>query len=608
MMAPYAVGHLKMSFLLEELGYSLTSEDRFKMYLTNTLEMNELEHTRLPGMSSLSEESHLAGRIKREKPILVILGNPPYSVSSANRSEFIDKEMDVYKKDVQGEKNLQPLSDDYIKFIRFAHWKIDNTGAGLIGMITNNGYLSGLIHRGMRKRLLESFNEIYILNLHGNSRIGEKCPDGTKDENVFDIQQGVSIALFVKNEGSKEAGRVFYHDLFGLQDIKYEYLKENNKDTTQWTELKPVEPYYFLVKKDFTHQGEYDKFVSISEIFDAFSTGVTTHRDHFVIGFTKDEIRQRMRTFTSDLPDDLVSQGLDLQDTKDWKLKDAREKVKKIDWQNYIRECSYRPFDDRIICYLPDLMNRSRWDLMQNFFDENMGLLISRQQNKTGFYHAFVSENIADKHCIGDQSFIFPLYLYPDKNKDKLLNHNNHQERHPNIKPEFYKILEQLYNKRPDPEEILYYIYGILYSNIYRKKYAEFLKIDFPKIPFVKNLEIFDQIAGLGKRLVSLHLLKSPTLDTPITKYQGTGDNRVKEIKYHEIEKKVFINKTQFFEEIDKEVWEYQIGGYQVCCKWLKDRKDRILTLDEIKHYCRFSTSLYQTIEIQKEIDLIKIA
>ena len=219
MMAPYAVGHLKMSFLLEELGYQLKKDDRFKLYLTNTLEMEELPETQLPGMASLSEESHLAGKVKKEKSILVILGNPPYSVSSVNKSDFIEKEMGLYKEGVRDEKNIQPLSDDYIKFIRFAHWKIDQAGEGVIGMITNNSYLSGLIHRGMRKELLKSFNEIYILNLHGNSRIGEKCPDGSKDENVFDIMQGVSIALFIKSKSQKAKGKVFYQDVFGITTV-----------------------------------------------------------------------------------------------------------------------------------------------------------------------------------------------------------------------------------------------------------------------------------------------------------------------------------------------------------------------------------------------------
>ena len=254
MMAPYAIGHLKMSFLLEELGYRLQKDDRVKLYLTNTLEMEELAQTELPGMASLSQESHLAGKVKKEQPILVILGNPPYSKISVNKSEFIEHEMQVYKEDVLKEKNIQPLSDDYIKFIRFAHWKIDREGKGIIGVITNNSYLSGLIHRGMRKKLFESFDEIYILNLHGSSRFGEKSPDGSKDENVFDIQQGVSIALFIKKEKQGKPCRVLYQNVYGLRESKYEYLSKSDFHTTAWAELKPLEPYYFFVEKDFSLQ------------------------------------------------------------------------------------------------------------------------------------------------------------------------------------------------------------------------------------------------------------------------------------------------------------------------------------------------------------------
>src|SRR4030066_2068995 len=336
MMAPYAVGHLKMSFLLEELGYRLQKDDRVKLYLTNTLEMEELAQTELPGMVSLSEESHLAGIVKKEQPILVILGNPPYSVSSVNKSDFIEQEMELYKRDVREEKNIQPLSDDYIKFIRFAHWKIDRDGKGIIGMITNNSYLSGLIHRGRRKRLLDSFSEIYILNLHGNSRIGEKCPDGSKDENVFDIQQGVSIVLFIKKEQKGKACKVFYQDVYGLRERKYTYLGIYDIHKTAWKKLNPVEPYYFFVEKDFSLQQSYDKLLSIQDIFIFSSSGVTPHRDHFVVGFTKEEIKQRMRTFTSDLPNEIVRQGLDLKDTADFKLKEAREKLKKEDWKESI--------------------------------------------------------------------------------------------------------------------------------------------------------------------------------------------------------------------------------------------------------------------------------
>src|SRR3989339_390430 len=410
MMAPYAIGHLKMSFLLEELGYKLKDDDRFKLYLTNTLEMEELPpQTRMPTVASLSEESHLADKVKKQQPILVILGNPPYSVSSANISDSFEAEMKLYKEDVRDEKNIQPLSDDYIKFIRFAHWKIDKGGMGVIGMITNNSYLSGLIHRGMRKKLLESFNEIYILNLHGNSRIGEKCPDGSKDENVFDIQQGVSVALFIKDKHQKDLGKIFYQDVYGSRGEKYNYLDTHDIKSTKWEKLKPNKPYYFFVKKDFSHQASYDKFWGIHEIFIRSSSGVKTHRDHFVIGFTKDEIKQKMLTFTGNLPNEVVRQGLDLKDTHDFKLKEARDKVKKEDWGKSIIPYSYRPFDNRFICYRPELIDRDRYEVMQHFFEDNLGLVLMRKPIPDKLTQVMVSKNILDTNFYAYQTYTFPL-------------------------------------------------------------------------------------------------------------------------------------------------------------------------------------------------------
>jgi predicted helicase len=617
MMAPYAIGHLKMSFLLEELGYKLQEDDRFKLYLTNTLEMEELAQTKLPGMASLSEESHLAGKVKKEQPILVILGNPPYSVSSANKSDFIEREMALYKEDVRDEKNIQPLSDDYIKFIRFAHWKIEQAGKGVIGMITNNSYLSGLIHRGMRKKLLESFNEIYILNLHGNSRIGEKCPDGSKDENVFDIQQGVTIALFIKEKNQKGLGKIFYHDVFGLREKKYDYLASYNIKSTQWEKLSPSEPYYFFVIKDFSHQAGYDKFWSIPEIFIQSSSGVKTHRDHFVVGFTKDEIKQRMLTFTSNLPDEIVRQGLDLKDTLDFKLKEVRDKLRKDAWGNSITPYSYRPFDNRFICYRPELIDRDRYDVMQYFLKDNLGLVTMRQYvyDSVEIYN-YVScvQNITDnRYFVSNRGIcsIFPLFLYPEKSSSEKRSSvrnlmlfepkTDYEARKPNLSPALIEQLIKHFIKSPSPEQIFFYIYAILYSNIYRTKYAEFLKIDFPRIPFTKDYKLFSKMSEHGERLVDLHLLKSPELNSPIAKFQGKGDNKVEKLRYESA--RLFINENQYFEGIEPEVFEYQIGGYQVCEKWLKDRKDRKLSLDDIKHYCNVVTAIQKTIKIQKVID-----
>lgn len=616
MMAPYAVGHLKMSFLLEELGYKLQANDRFKLYLTNTLEMEELAQTELPGMASLSEESHLAGKVKKEQPILVILGNPPYSVSSANKSGFIEKEMELYKEDVRSERNIQPLSDDYIKFIRFAHWKIEKAGQGVIGLITNNSYLSGLIHRGVRKSLLGSFNEIYVLNLHGNSRIGEKCPDGGKDENVFDIQQGVSIALLIKDKEQKGLGKIFYQDVYGLRKRKYDYLNRHDVVSTKWESLQPYEPYYFFTEKDFAEKARYDNFLPTSEIFVSFSEGIKTHRDHFVVGFAKEEIKQRIQLFLSKLPDEIVARSLSLEDTENWNLSEARELLARDEDKNsYYKEVSYRPFDIRHIYYNPILIDRPRTDIMQHMIEENIGLNLTRRLRDPEWQHVYVTQSMTDKTLLSsrDNSYLFPLYLYHQKDKPNKRSFGSammlfepkadYAVKMPNLSPLLVEKLTKEFKKAPSPEEIFYYIYAVLYSGAYRTKYAEFLKIDFPRVPFTKGHKLFKRMGDYGEKLVNLHLLKSAELDTPIARFQGKSNDRVEKLRYEK--GKLYINKDQYFEGIPPEVWEYQIGGYQVCDKWLKDRKGRILSFEEAKHYCKIVTALRTTMLLQARIDSI---
>lgn len=640
MMAPYAIGHIKMSFLLEELGYRMSEDDRCKFYLTNTLDMEELDQSAVPGLSSLSDESHLAGKVKKEQPILVVLGNPPYSVSSANKSKFIDgyyikeKErvdkrgrrrtlntyikgiLDDYKKAVSSEGNIQPLSDDYIKFIRFAHWKIDNAGKGVIGMITNNSYLSGLIHRGMRKSLLESFNEIYILNLHGNSRLGEKSPDGSKDENVFDIMQGVAIAIFVKDKKKKGLGKVFYQDIYGLRGEKFDFLAGNHTDSTEWTELKPDEPHYFFVKKDFAERDKYDSFYPITDIFSVFSEGVKTHRDNFVVGFTKSEIVNRLRLIKGNLPDETVKEALQLTDTGDWNFSEARKKVKNIHLDEEIYDYAYRPFDVRKICYEPAFIDRDRMDVMQNLLNrDNIGLNLTRRLRDPEWRHVFCTTAITDKTLLSsrDNCYFFPLYIYTPKGKSKkgslgvLMLFEPLAEygvKKSNLSVALMNGLEKAYEKRPTPEDVFYYIYALLYSETYRAKYAEFLKIDFPRIPFTKDHVLFSTLATHGKRLADLHSMKSAELDSPIAKFQGKGEDKVDKPRYNEAEHRVYINETVYFDGVTPGVWEYKIGGYQVCEKWLKDRKGQKLDGD-FRHYCRIVTAIQKTIEVQREIDEI---
>jgi len=605
LVAPYTVGHFKVSMVLEEMGYRFKEDERFKFYLTNTLEMKE------PGEISflidLTREGQEAKRIKEEVPILVVLGNPPYSVSSENKSEFIENLMDDYKEDVRNERNIQPLSDDYIKFIRFAHWKIAQAGKGILGFITNNSYLSGIIHRGMRRKLQETFDEIYILNLHGSSRIGEKTPEGGKDENVFDIQQGVAIVIYMKLEKPQKEKKIYYADLWGPRSEKYDYLMKNDIKTTKWQKLEPVAPYFFFVPKDFALQPEYEKFWKVTEIFSECSFGVTTARDHFVVGFTNEEIIQRVRVFTGDLSDDLVKQGLKLKDTGTWKLAQAKQRIRDQRHEDHVHRYAYRPFDNRWIYYDSSLIERDRKEIMKHIINsENLGLNLTRRLRDPVWRHVYVSSLVTDKTLLSsrDNCYFFPLYLYPEKPEGHLLDEKKHKpERIPNLTDEFLRTIKESLGSEPTPEEIFYYIYAVLYSPTYRKRYEEFLKIDFPRVPLPSNKALFKKLGNLGKELVDLHLLKHSSLDDTEVGFPEGGSNIIEKVVYDEQNQRVFINKKQYFDGVSKEVWKYRIGAYRVMEKYLKDRKKRKLSLEETNHYIKVAKAIRLTIELQEKID-----
>lgn len=627
MMAPYAIGHLKMSFLLEELGYRLPKGERVKLYLTNTLEMGDLAQTELPGMASLSEESHLAGYVKKESPILVILGNPPYSGHSFNVGEWISKEIKVYYQvdgKPLGEKNPKWLQDDYVKFIRFAQWKIDQAGEGVLGFITNHSYLDNPTFRGMRNSLMASFDEIYILDLHGNSLKKERCPNGTKDENVFDIQQGVAIALFIKKRGVKRACKVFHAEVWGLREEKYNWLAEKNIKKTKWRKLSPKSEFYFFIPRDESLYEKYKKYPKIKEIFPLNSVGIVTARDHLTIKWSPHEVWTTVLNF-SKLDTELARSGYQLgPDARDWKVEMAQKDLldSGLDKKRII-PILYRPFDVRYTYYTGKSRGfhcMPRHEVMRHMMmQENLGLITLRK-GLPGYDYSWVyASNSLVGHGVfyngNSTEYLFPLYLYPADKKEtgnpgkgSITNlmmlfepSTVYETKKANLSSMLVEQLKTHFKKQPSPEQIFFYIYAVLYSNIYRKKYSEFLKIDFPRVPFTNKQKLFVEMAAYGESLVGLHLLKSTEFDQPIAKFQGKGTNKVEKINYEE--GRVYINKDQFFDGIALNIWEYQVGGYQVCNKWLKDRKGRALSLDEVKHYCQIATSLQKTMEIQKEID-----
>lgn len=630
MMAPYAIGHIKLSFILEEEGYKLEDTERPRFYLTNTLEMKSVEEAQLPFLRALSEESHLAEKVKIEIPILVIMGNPPYSGISANKNEWTEK---LLKTDIDGlqsyykvdQKPLNErklwLQDDYVKFIRFSQWKISKVDQGIIALITNHSYLDNPTFRGMRQSLMKSFSEIYILDLHGNTKKKEKAPDGSKDENVFDIQQGVAIAFFLKKK-TNEMCKVYHADLWGERERKYEWLSKYTFKSTDWKVVNPSSPFYFFVKREEMGREFYDRFIKITEIFPLNSTGIITARDNLVIDYDIQSIIAKINYFVNENNYDedikiFLQRILGRSKYEDvenyaWRASEERRilqnNLKKHNIEDYITRILYRPFDIRYIFYNDAVVWRTRREVMQHMLKDNLGLITTRQVAEGVFNHCFVSDLIVESRITLSNKgigYIFPLYLFKLTDKNHLFNKSETSqiEKLPNIKPEILEMLKQAYNVDVTPEQIFYYIYAVLYSNIYRNQYKEFLKIDFPRIPFTKDYDLYKKLVELGKELVDLHLLKSHKLDNPIAKYMGTGRDTVEKVNYNEAEKRVYINKNNFFEGIHPNVFKYQIGGYQVLDKWLKDRKGRILSLSDIECYSKIVTAINETILLQSQID-----
>jgi predicted helicase len=602
------------------------------------------------GLRILSEEANAASRVKRDLPIMVVLGNPPYSGNSANSSweivkgkkrlNFIGQLLrDYYFIDGKplDEKNPKWLQDDYVKFIRWAQWRIERTGTGVLVFITNHGYLDNPTFRGMRQQLMKTFNEIYILDLHGNSKKKEHAPDGSKDENVFDIRPGVAIGFFIKTSEVKENdfAKVQHAEVWGLRENKYQYLLGADIKKTAWTLLEPKSPFYLFAPRDIKLLDEYENKWKVTDIFPVNVLGFQTHRDHFAVDFDHNLIYERVEDLRNvSTSDEILCERYKLKDNRDWQLPKARKQLQDdINWKSYMKKCLYRPFDWRW-CYFSNIaMDYPRRELLENVAGrKNICLLSSRQQAVVGYRHCWVSDAPAND-CVTsttsrEANQVFPLYVYYNAEKakqkelfDNLIWSPGKDGRIPNLSPNFVADLENSLGLKFvsdghgdlvatfGPEDIFNYIYAILHSPIYRQRYAEFLKIDFPKVPLTSNLDLFRKLCILGEELVALHLLESPQITQLLTRYPEAGDNFVEKgfpkfVVYEEGKSGyVYINKTQYFEGVPKDVWEFHVGGYQVCHKWLKDRRGRQLSFDDLMHYQKVVVALAETMRLMKEID-----
>ena len=612
LMASYAMAHLKMDMLLTETGYKPTDDQRFKIFLTNSLEESHEDSGTLFS-SWLSDESNQANEIKRDTPVMCVIGNPPYAVSSTNKSEWIQNLLVDYKKDLN-ERKIN-LDDDYIKFIRYGQHFIDKNGEGILAFITNNSFLDGITHRQMRKHLLESFDNIYIIDLHGNSRKLETSPDGTIDQNIFDIMAGVSINIFVKTKNKKKLGEVYHYDLYGKRELKYETLQKNDLKSIGFKKIETNSPYYFFVPKDFRSSEQYNKGIKIDELFTLNNSGFETAKDSFIIKFNKNDI-DNLKIKIQDLTTEEVSSFFNL------KLPKAEEVKKDID-NSIIINCLYRPFDIRYTLISKNsqgVMFRPRFETVRHLLQENIGLLCCKRQTSFDFQHTFITKNAVERCSVslqtGEVSYVFPLYFYLDTKGQQDAFVRNSVIRIPNLNVEIVNIIAKelaltFTNEKETtlntfaPIDLLDYIYAVLHSPSYRETYKEFLKIDFPRVPFLTVTDKFWKLVKLGGELRQIHLLESPVIDKYITGYPEDGDNIVTKPTYKN--GNVYINDTQYFSNVPEVSWSFYIGGYQPAQKWLKDRKDRELSFEDILHYQKIIVAMSETDRIMKEIDKIEI-
>jgi predicted helicase len=631
LMAPYAIAHLKLGRLLKETGYQFQTDQRLGIYLTNTLE-EAIKHADTMFAQWITEEANAAADIKKTKPIMVVLGNPPYSVNSVNKGKWINELLKDYKSDLN-ETKLN-LDDDYIKFIRFAQWRIDQTGYGILGFITNNSYLDGITHRRIREYLLKSFSEIYILNLHGNLRRKENTPENSQDQNVFNVMVGVSIGIFIKNKDGKPANRIHYADLWGLRDNKYEVLSETSIKSTNWLELTPAKPNYFFTNKDSAFQNEYFNYYSLKNMFVNYGPSIKTERDKICIHIEKESLITTLNDFLYKSEEEIRTiYSLD-NDSRDWKVSSAKADIcnNKLN-DDLIFRITYRPFDDRYTYFTGKsrgFIGTPGTQVMSHMLSgNNISLITNRTINTKNVQHFFVSNKLVDYHVLETANatpITFPLYLYPRETKvqkDKSGGREGgtmeplklQEKRELNLNLDFVNIFSKKLGLKFNedgksdlletfgPEDVFNYAYAVFHSPEYRSRYVEFLKIDFPCLPLTSDKELFSSLAEKGAVLVALHLMESPLLNNLITKYPVKGEHLVEKVSYDEKTQRVSINKAQYFEGVPPEVWNFHIGGYQVCEKWLKDRKGRKRTIDDINHFQKIVVALKETIRLMGEID-----
>lgn len=613
LMASYAMCHMKLDMVLTELGYKPIKAPRLGVYLTNSLEEGEREVRDLFMAQWLTREAREANTIKRQMPIMCVIGNPPYSGESANKGQWATDLIAPYKMEPGGkvklkERNSKWINDDYVKFIRFAEHLIEKTGEGIVGFITNHGYLDNPTFRGMRWHLMQTFDKIYVLDLHGNSKKKEVTPDGAPDQNVFDIMQGVSIIIGVKrksiNRGNKELAMVRHSELWGTRESKYSQLNFGSLNLIS-NELRPTGPAYVLKPMNKEVENVYLRGFSVRDLFPVGGTGVVTKRDKLTIHESEQGVRQAIYDFLN-LSEQKVRALYKIpDDVRDWKFSWAKQDLIENENGYVVAPIAYRPFDNRYIYYSGRSRGFVGWPvdkIMKNFLNgKNIGLATARSNKNPSPDHFYVVDRMMETKCAesSTQSALFPLYLYPTEQ-------DLDQTRRINLDPKLWKKLRALAADAAhgDPDEVATfdYIYGVLHCPAYRDTYAEFLKIDFPRIPWPASSAEFWDIAAKGGELRRLHLMQPAAIGPTPYPYTGEGDDVVGTPRLDG--SRIWINATQGFDTVPPAAWDFWIGGYQPAQKWLKDRKGRALSFEDIQHYQRILKILSETDRIMGTITM----
>ncbi len=677
LIAPYAIAHLNLSQAFkQEFKKPLKENDALKIILTNTLiQPSEIAAHR--GLQPIFEkELKSAQEIKKDEKILIITGNPPYSGASSNEGLFewevratygiepefqtieIEKKVkltDKIKKllnniqtqkqgdksvkntnknalknlkqlhskyKLQKEKNPKWLLDDYVKFMRFAQNKIESLGHGLFGFISNNAFLDNPTFRGLRRSLLECYDELYILNLHGNARKKEETPQGTKDENVFNIMQGVSINLFVKKAQTTKQ-KIHYYDVYGERAEKYAFLAQNDLNSIEWLEIAPRAPFYSLLPLKTPLLEEYEQGFSVKDMFQVGSTGICSQRDHVVFHKDKESLLKLLKDFSTLEPSELRRKYNIKKDGRDWRLEYAIKDVKANanNLEEYIVSCQYRPFDFYYTYYTgksKSFIAYPRGEVFKHMLPpppptnlktpnqthKNVALNIARQSKIHGEWrYVMAHKELVDINLIASAGsmgvgYNYPLYQF---------NNPNYTE---NFTPEFRSFIDKHYNHHFEPLEVLGYIYALLYSPNYRKRYEDFLKADYPKILFTNNKDLFRALSLLGIELIGLHVLNKESLNYSFEKlkdatigescYKEAHDRIIKKPAYNEPE--LYINHSAYFRGVSQEIHGYRIGGYGVLDKYLKSHKGESCDFDHVSNIIKV---IVRTIEIQKTLGFL---